>query len=376
MEETVPGISATKKQMAAALDRLKPAVGRRAMHPVLNAVRIEGDTFAGTDLELFIETACEGAVTAGDLRCAVPFKPLAAAVSSFAADEVLTLTASRDEATLRAADGSTITLATLVLEDFPSFEMADATLVGTIEGAALTTALNHVLPAVSTDEVVRPILTGVLVEYEGDGVMRFTATDSYRLAIDEAPASFNGTAKEGSSWIVPGSALRVLTKAKPAGPVEVTISADGARISLAFGRSRYISRIIDGQFPKYRSLIPDPRDATGRLTIDGKDLALTLARATKVFAGSSQPVVKLELNGKVRLTRSETGFGDFSRYLKATWDGGEMVIGFNPDYLQDVVAVCGDNIDGRIFSPLKPGYFTPEGASFPAYVQMPYRLSR
>ena len=121
----------------------------------------------------------------------------------------------------------------------------------TLDAGELAAALRQVVPAASSDDA-RPILTGVLVAAEADG-LRLVATDSYRLAVRDLPGQ--SVLAEGQTVLVPSRALNELTRVL-AGVDELTLRLGERDASFEAGAVRLTTRLIEGEFPNYRG--PDP----------------------------------------------------------------------------------------------------------------------
>ena len=186
----------------------RAATGRTGTLPVLSGLRLElsGDqlTVTGTDLDLTIqlEIAVGGEADGGVV--------LPARLSS---DIVRSLPAGKVEVDVTDDDvkisggRSQFSVRPLSLDDYPRLS-APASSAVTINAAAFGEALRQVVRAASTDEA-RPILTGVLLTAENDG-LRLVATDSYRLAVRDLP----GVSVLGADQkvLVPGRALNGLRR--------------------------------------------------------------------------------------------------------------------------------------------------------------------
>ena len=137
----------------------------------------------------------------------------------------------------------------------------------TLDAAELAAALRQVVPAASGDDA-RPILTGVLVTAEADG-LRLVATDSYRLAVRDLPGQ--SVLAEGQSVLVPSRALNDLTKVL--GGVERADPAPRRARRQLRGRLdvRLTTMLIEGDFPNYKGLIPSAHP--NRLTVEPRGAA-------------------------------------------------------------------------------------------------------
>ncbi|HVL02817.1 MAG TPA: DNA polymerase III subunit beta, partial [Acidimicrobiales bacterium] len=270
----------------------------------------------------------------------------------------------------------------LPADDFPRVADAPAEQV-TLDAAALVDALRQVVPAASHDDA-RPILTGVLMAAEGDG-LRLVATDSYRLAVrDLAGVS---VLREGQSVLVPSRALgelaRLLAGAETVslrlgerdatfevGPFEMPSGGGGDGGATG---TRLTTRLIEGQFPNYRQLIPEHQP--NRLTV-GREPLLDALRRVKLLAREAIPV-RLELRSEtVQLSAVTQDVGQAEEELDAKYEGTEMGISFNPEYLADgIEAVTGDEATLETLDGLKPAVVRAVGRDDYLYLLMPIRVS-
>lgn len=346
-------------------------VSPRATHPVLGGVRITAKDgtveLAATDLELFVAVTEEFA-TPEDGVCVLPGKLFGEVLRSLPSGRV-SLQAKGGEAVIQGGKAK-FSLTTLTVEDFPEFaEVADRS-SATADAAELARALRQVVRAASTDEV-RPVLTGVLWSFS-DGAVRLVATDSYRLALREV------TLKEGPSegeMIVPGRALVELGRhLGTSGVTEVTIRAGEAQAVCQVGRNRLVTRLIEGEFPKYRQLVPE--GYPNKLSVDRGEFGQAVQRVS-VVAGTNTPI-KIHLGDEVRLTAVEAGVGEADEVLEgAAYEGEPMVVAFNPRFLGDGLDACeGEKAVLEVSSPTKPGVLRGEDRHEFTYIAMPVRLSR
>src|SRR5207247_787519 len=156
------------------------------------------------------------------------------------------------------------TLRLLPAGDFPGLQEPGGTHVEADAGA-FAEAISQVARAASRDEA-RPVLTGVLVEVSREGCV-LAATDSYRLAVRDLLATADGETKA----IVPERAFSEAGRAAAAaekGTVEILV--DDAQVSFRIGELMLTSRLIEGEFPNYRQLLPETHES--RLTVSRQQL--------------------------------------------------------------------------------------------------------
>ncbi|MDX6218168.1 MAG: polymerase subunit beta [Frankiales bacterium] len=273
------------------------------------------------------------------------------------------------------------TLPTLPVEDYPALPSMPTT-AGALESDVFGAAVAQVALAAGRDDTL-PVLTGVRIEIEGDQ-LTLAATDRYRLAVrtlqwkPEQP-DLSATA------LVPARTLADTAKALTNGP-EVTLAlstgnAGEGMIGFEGGGRRTTSRLLEGEFPKYRSLLPSESSShaeveTAPFVEAVKRVALVAARNAPVRLSFSAEGVVLEAGGQDDAQASER--------LECGWetsDAAEMAIAFNPQYLLDGLgAVDSDTTTLAFTGPTRPAVLT--GKRDPdatvadyRYLLMPVRLS-
>jgi DNA polymerase-3 subunit beta len=344
--------------------------------PVLSGVRLEvaGDRLhvAGSDLDLTIQVHVD---VAGDSDGVVVLPArLAADIVRALEPGAVTLDAGDDEARITSGR-SNFAVRLLPAADFPrlpvSSDSADAV---TLAASEFSEALRQVVRAASGDDA-RPILTGVLMTAE-EGGLRLVATDSYRLAVRDLP----GTAvlREGQKVLVPSKALAELQRLL-SGAESVTLRLGEHDVAFEVGNVRLTSRLIEGEFPNYRQLIPS--SYPNRLIIEKEPLLDAVRRVKLLVRDATTPVrIALRPDG-IELTVITTEVGQAVEDVDAKFEGTEMTVAFNPAYLIDgVEAVAGDEIQLETIDALRPAVIRPtEGPDAKSaeylYLLMPVRVS-
>lgn len=351
---------------------------QKAALPVLAGLRLEVGTdgaleLSGFDYEVSAQAQVEATVAeAGAIL--VPGRLLAEIVRSLPPQPIdLATDGSRVVVTCGSAR---FTLPTLPLEEYPTLPVMP-TATGTVGSDAFAAAVSAVAIAAGRDDAL-PVLTGIRVEIEGEQVT-LAATDRYRLAIRTlrwAPIdpSLQTTA------LVPARTLAEAAKSLTSG-AEVTLSlaADNAGeglFGLAGAQRATTSRLLDGEFPKYRSLLPDSSTATA--TVDAAALmdavrrvALVASRTSPVRLSFSPDGVSLEAGGVDEAEAHEALPGGF--------EGEPLTIAFNATYLLDgLSSLDSDEAQLAFTGPTKPAVLTGkpgDSATDHRYLLMPVRLS-
>ena len=345
----------------------RAVAGRSSALPVLSGVRLQLSggrlTVTGTDLELTIqqELTVDGQADGG---CVLPARLSADIVRSLGDPRVEVH--SEAETVEITAGRSRFAVRPLAFDDYPRVGTPSANAV-TIPAADFAEALRQVVRAASTDEA-RPILTGVLLAAEATG-LRLVATDSYRLAVRD----LTGHTVLGADQkvLVPSRALNELNRvATNAG--EVTLRLGERDATFEVGQTRITTRLIEGDFPNYRQLIPQTYPNV--LTV-AKDALLDAIRRVKLLARDATPVrLQMRADG-LELSAVTQDVGTAAEEIDARYDGTEMKVAFNPDYLSAGVEACaGDEVTLSTLDPGKPAVVRGVGHDDYLYLLMPVRL--
>jgi DNA polymerase-3 subunit beta len=231
---------------------------------------------------------------------------------------------------LMSCGNSRFSLLTLPVEDYPTLPDMP-TRSGSVAADVLATAVAQVAVAAGRDDTL-PILTGIRIEIEGETVT-LAATDRYRLAVRE----FHWKPEQ------PGVSMQALVPARTlsdtakslTGDVEFALSsgtAGAGLVGLTANGRRTTSRLLEGEFPKYRALLPAEYSACA--TVQTARL-IEAVRRVSLVAERNTPLRLAFTTGELVL---EAGSGDeasASEGLEASLDGEDITIAFNPGYLLD-----------------------------------------
>ncbi|GAB3552697.1 DNA polymerase III subunit beta [Arthrobacter tumbae] len=281
-------------------------------------------------------------------------------------------------------DGSKVTLtcrnsrfnlATMPEAEYPELP-ALPDVSGVVDGDAFAEAVSQVIIAASRDDTL-PILTGVRMEIEED-LITFLATDRYRLALREL------------SWkpTNPGISTSALVKAKTlsevaktlggSGDLNIALSDNSELIGFESGGRRTTSLLVDGDYPKIRSLFPDntPIHATVETS-----LLVEAVRRVALVAERNTPVRLAFSAGQVVLDAGTGEDAQASEAIEATLDGDDITVAFNPHYLSEGLGAFSSRFVRFSFTtPPKPAVISAQEEATGAdredyrYLLMPVRL--
>jgi DNA polymerase-3 subunit beta len=211
------------------------------------------------------------------------------------------------------------------------------------------------------------------------GALRMVATDSYRLAVKDLPDA-RGVLEEGQRVLVPSRALAELQRLLfgDSGAVQVHLGAHEVRFDV--GSVQLRARLIEGEFPPYQQLIP--LNYPNKLRV-GKDPLLDAVRRVRLVARdvtrpseAPTPVRILLKPDTAQLSVVTPESGQAVEEIDAKYEGEEMTIAFNPQYLAEgVEAVSGDEVLIETQDPGKPATIKPAEGSDYIYLLMPVRVA-
>jgi DNA polymerase-3 subunit beta len=267
------------------------------------------------------------------------------------------------------------------VEDYPALpEMP--TVAGAIDSDDFAQAVSQVAIAAGRDDTL-PVLTGVRLDMEGEK-LTMIATDRYRLAIRDLTWR-PGTADASMHALVPAKTLSDTAKAMAAGKeVTVALSHGGVGeglIGFSGAGRRTTTRLLDGEFPKVRSILPESHGAQATVSAAAmaevvKRVSLVAERNTPVRLSFAEGVLTVEAGGTDDARASES--------MDAIYEGEEMTIAFNPQFLLDgLSAIASDTAVLSFTAPTKPAVLTGKSdedsavssSSSYSYVLMPVRVS-
>jgi len=263
----------------------------------------------------------------------------------------------------------------LQADDFPAMPPVDGSAPrGTIKADAMARLVGQVGRAAAVGDDARAVLTGVNLEAR-DGRLTAAATYTYRLA---ARSLAFEDAIEGDA-IVPVRALQEVARAAGEVGGTVTIVLGEGQVSFLLGDRTLTSRLIEGPFPNYRSLLPDSSEIT--VVVERAALTEALQRVAVVASAQTNTPVLLSFNADgVEIQASNQEAGDASEQLAATVEGGELEIAFNPAYLLAGLEATGTDMvrfelrDGLRAAVIKPHDEKGEVDDL-TYLLMPMRVS-
>ncbi len=362
-----------REDLVSKLSVVSRAVSTRAATQALSGVLLDAAegrvTLSATDLDLGLRTSLEAEV--GDAGSVLlPGRLLAEVVRSLADSSVEIETREAERDVEIRSGSSSFHLRVLPAEDFPKLPEAGEEAGLKIPAPALESSIELVARAASRDDM-RPVLTGVFVLASGKE-MTMVATDSYRLAVKrtELEAELGGEIEAN----IPARALRELSRILSTEEAEAaTIALQPNQAVFEAGSITLSTRLIEGQFPNFRQLLPESYEHDVRLP---RGDFLDVARRVSQLAQRNAPLRLSFAPGELTVAAETPDVGDAHETMPASFEGEAMEIGFNPEFLKEgIESVDSDEVLLRLISPLRPGLLQPVDNEDFRYLVMPIRLN-
>jgi DNA polymerase-3 subunit beta len=369
-----------RSQFLNGLGMVQGIVERRNTVPILGHVLLEvEDTqlkLSATDLEVGLRTelSCE-ASSNGTLTLSA--RKLFEVVREAEADRVTLKSLENDWVELKCGRAR-FKMMGLDPRSFPAMpaqngKAEDSKTKGSLEAPTevLNAMIDRTIFAVSPDEA-RYNLSGVYLESPEAGRVRMVATDGHRLSFIEREVE-NFTMTGGV--IIPRKGLAELRKLldQPTNTPGIELSISGQLASLRRGKTEVSMRLVEGEFPDYRGVIP--KESRYQIPI-ARDLLLSAIKRAAIFSNERYHGVKLAFaNDTLTVSSTSPEMGEANETLDVAFSGEEFSVGFNAAYLQQVLGVIGegDAILG-LTDEVSPGVITTDIDSQFKYVVMPMRL--
>ncbi len=329
-----------KEKLQKVLSRVQAIADKKSSMAILSTVLLkaseEGIELSATDLEIGLRTLVDAEVERpGEL--AVPARKFYEIVKDFPLSHILLeeengwlkITATGDEEIF-------FRLACLPAEDFPSLpEVEDADLIE-LEGALLTEMISKTIFCVATEET-RFILSGIYVEQPvEEKVLRFVATDGHRLALIDREVEKVEDLRLTPGVIIPRKAAQEMKKISQENAI-VQFGLKDNQAILALPHLVLTARLIDGQYPDYRAVIPQERE--NPIRIHRKKLLEALKRISVLSVERYRPVTFNVSAGLLTLVSQHPDLGEGRERLPVIYEGDDFALNFNAKYLIDVLEV-------------------------------------
>jgi DNA polymerase-3 subunit beta len=226
---------------------------------------------------------------------------------------------------------------------------------GTVAADQFASAVAQVTVAATRDETL-PMLTGVRMLVEPERLV-LAATDRYRLAERAVPWQPAGEVPSGALAIPARTLADAAKSLGGATEVELAMGGDSGFIGLNAGGRQTLTRMLDGEFPKFDSLWPTEAVTTAEVEVSALVEAL---RRVSLVAQRFAPVRLVFSDGQIALSATAEDESSAEEELPAHIVGDDLTIGFNANYLLDgLTAIHTDRVRMSFTTATRPTVITP-----------------
>jgi len=366
-------ISLERDALFAQLQTVSRVASTRSAIQALSGVQLSaqssGCELRATDMDVGLRVPLEAEV-AREGTVVLPARLILDVVRSLPADHISIEARSAEQDVEVVAGNATFHIRTLRGDDFPPFPEPDPDSSVELPADAFVSTALKVAGSASRDET-RPVLTGILVS-ASDRELRMVATDSYRLSVKETTLETPLTS--GFEVNVPARALQELARLVSHDQDEpLSVSVRQNQVLFTLGRVVLSSRLIDGQFPNYRQLLPETFEHELRLA--GPELT-EVVRRISLLAQKNAPLRLAFAEGELTVSAQTPDVGEARESMPVAFTGEPLEIGFNPEFLRaGLEAIDEGDVLLKLISPLRPGLIESGDESRCRYLIMPIRLN-
>jgi DNA polymerase-3 subunit beta len=367
-------IAKSKKDLLDSLNKVHSVVEKRNTLQILSNIYLNAHgeelTIKATDLEVSIETVVPVQVLEPG-RATVSAKSFLDIVRELP-DKEINITSKENHWVGIACGKSNFNIMGLSPEDFPSLPAYSGKNSSKAMVQALQAMIDHTLYAVSVDES-KYFMNGVYLEAQENNKYIMVATDGHRLAYFEDKPFEGAGIPLPKGIIIPRKGIQEIRKViEGAGPT-VNLHMEGNHLLVKTANTFLSVRLIEGQFPDYKQVIP--KNNTRAVELDRNSFFDSLSRVSLLANEKSRGVKLFLSSGKLEISSSNPDIGEATEVIETPYKGDPLEIGFNAKYLQDTLAVIKEpSVIFDLNDRMSPGLIrTPDSNQYLS-VLMPMRL--
>jgi DNA polymerase-3 subunit beta len=358
-----------KSSLQEAISIAQKAVTGKSNISVLEGIYISAAngqiTLIGSDTDLCIETKLIGEVIE-EGKVVVDSKIFGEIIRKLpnAQIEITTSESNSIEITCQKSD---FTLIYMNADDYPSMPRVDENQIFSVSQAILKNMIKGTAFAIAQDET-RPILTGVLFEVK-NRQLNLVALDGYRLALKSEVVETDSAI----SAVIPGKTLSEVSKILEEIETEVKLTFATNHILFDLGETKIISRLLEGEFIKYESIIPKEHNL--KITTKKSEILNCIERASLMAKEGNTNLIKFNIAEDNIVITSNSQLGKVREELNIILQGEALQIAFNSKYLIDVLKIMEeDEIVMELTSSVNPCILKNKNIDNCTYLVLPVRL--
>ncbi len=364
-----------QENLAKALSVVSRSVSSKPSTPVLANVCMRENQgileLATTNMEMGVRLTVPAKVEKG-FGLTVPCRQLTEFVSGMSAGQ-MELTIVENKLKVK-GDKFKADISGIAVDEFPVIPETSGSESVVVAKEEWIKGLSKVVFAAAADEG-RPVLTGVLLDIT-EGQMTVVATDGYRLGKVQLTVKSANLKPEEEKLIVPAKAINELLRLSGDSENEemgIWVTKEANQVIFKLGQIEFVSRLIEGNFPDYRKIIPT--ETSTKITVDRHEL-MRAVKLAAVFARESANVVKFKLLGEMMMVGANSPqLGEDESEVPIKREGDEFEVAFNYKYLIDWLnSVDEDEVIYASSGSLAPGVFKSTKEDRVLHIVMPVRV--
>ena len=359
----------SKEAFLDGLQKVQHVVSSRTTLPILSNVLIVAKDgriqFTTTDLDVGITGSVEAQIDK-EGATTLPARRLVSIVRELPTSEIEVSVDAKNHASIRSGPAY-FKIIGLSEAEFPPLPDFQGSKKFRIPQVVLRDGLRKTAYAISSDET-RYVLNGIFASFH-DGKMTLVATDGRRLAMVDSDLEF--PASHETDVIIPTKAVQELQRLL-GDTGEVIVKLTDNQVSFTIGDSLLASKLIEGNYPNYRQVIPG--DALERVVISREALLETVRRVSLLASDKSNSVKLVFSENQIEVTANSPDVGEAQESMDVIYQGKPMQIAFNPEFLQAPLrALETTDVYLDLIDEMSPGVLRIEGTFL--YVLMPMRVT-
>ncbi len=359
----------SKESFLDAINQVQHVVSSRTTLAILSNVLLKAKDgvleLTTTDLDVGVTCSVPAEVDEPGATT-LPARRLATIVRELPAEEIEFKVDEKNVASIRNGP-SYFKVLGLTSEEFPALPRFDDAREFKMEQQMLRDCLRKTSYAISTDET-RYVLNGILFSFK-DNALTMVATDGRRLAMVEQELEFPQS--QEIDIIVPTKAVNELSRLlEDTG--EVSIRVTGSQVGFDLGNSLLVSKLIDGNYPNYRQVIPG--DSKERIPLEREAFLRAISRVSLLTTDKSNSIKFIFTPGSCEIVASSPDIGEARETLAINYKGASITIAFNPEFsMAPLRNLSADEVHLHLIDEISPGVLR-SGTNF-LYVLMPMRVN-
>lgn len=322
-----------KSILQESISTAQKAVTGKSTMPVLNGILIKAYKdeliLTGSDIDLSIETKVKANILE-EGKIVIDAKIFGEIIRKLPNDLVHINTIDGNSIEIL-CQKSRFTLIHMNAEDFPDLPNINENMIFSIPQRILKNMIKGTIFATAQDDT-RPILTGVLFEIKNKK-LNLVALDGYRLALKSEILDTDNTINA----VIPGKTLNEVSKILEDDDSNVNITFTPNHILFSLDETKIISRLLEGDFIKYSSIIPGEYNL--KVTAKRLDLLNCIERASLMAKDGNTNLVKLSIEDESMIITSNSQLGMVREESNIILQGDSLQIAFNSKYLIDVLKI-------------------------------------